>query len=202
MNIALHGCHQNLAGSCCSTLFFCLDMRLKDRNCRFHRASCLDNLRQEHFAFSKKFAYQVHAVHQRTLNYVYCMRIFGKCFVNILLQEIGDSLAQRILQTFFHTLLSPFRSSRFLGSNTACLSCSLGSISLSFYLCRKLDKFISCTFSPIQHHILDELKLFFRNFIVIHSGFGIYNTKVHTYLLGMMQENTMDSLTDISIATE
>ena len=58
------------------------------------------------------------------------MRIFGKCFVNILLQEIGDSLAQRILQTFFYTLLSPFRSSRFLGSNTACLSCSLGSISL------------------------------------------------------------------------
>ena len=71
------------------------------------------------------------------------MRIFGKCFVNILLQEIGDSLAQRILQTFFHTLLSPFRSSRFLGSNTTCLSCSLGSISLGFYLCRKLDEFIT-----------------------------------------------------------
>ena len=202
VDIALHRSHQYLASRGAATLFLCLDMRLEDRNRRFHRTCGLHNLRQEHLAPAEEFANKVHTVHQRTLNNVHRMRILQQSLVNIRLQELGDALLQRILQTLLNRLFSPFRSRRLLHRSTASLGSCLGCICLRLDFGCQLDKIIGSTLSAVQHHVLDEFKLFFRYLVVIHSRFGIYDTEVHTNFLGVMQEDAMDGFTDISVASE
>ena len=202
VDIALHRCHQYLASRGAATQFLCLDMRLEDRNRRFHRTCGLHNLRQEHLTPAEELAHQVHSVHQRTLNNVHGMRIFQKSLVDIRLQELGNALLQRILQPLLNRLFSPFRSRRLLHRSATSLGSCLGCICLRLNFGCQLDKVIGSTLSAVQYHVLDEFKLFFRYLVVIHSRFGIYDTEVHAHILGVMQEDTMDGFTDISITTE
>ena len=202
MHISLHGRHQNLSGRSTSTLLLCFDMRLEDGNGSLHGSCRLHHLRQEHFALSEEFTYQVHTIHQRSFDDVHGMRILLQCLIYIRLQELGNTLLQGILQSFLHSLLTPLWSSRLRSRRTACLGCSLCRISLRLDFGSQFDEIIGSTLSSVQYHILDKFELFFRYFIIIHSCLGIYDTKVHTHLLGMMQEYTMNRFADIRIATE
>ena len=202
MHIALHGSHHHLTRLGRAARILRLNMRLEDRNSRFHRACGLDHLWQKHLSFAKESAHFVHTIHQRTLNHIHGMRIFGESLINILLQKLRDTLAQGIFQSVLHRFLAPFRSSRFRHGCTTSFGSSLGSIHLFLDLIGQIYQFVGSTLSAVEHHILDEFTLFFRQFRVILSGFGIYDTEVHTHQLGMMKENSMDSLADISIATE
>ena len=202
MHISFHGRHQNLSGRSTSTLLLRLDMRLENGNGSLHCSCRLHHLRQEHLALSEEFTHQIHTIHQRTLDDVHGMRILLQSLVYIRLQELGDTLLQGILQSFLHFLLTPLWCSWLRSWRTARFGSSLGSICLRLDFGCQFDEIIGSPLSSVQHHILDEFELFFRNFIIIHSCLGIYDTKVHTHLLGMVQEYTMNCFTDIRITTE
>ena len=202
MHISLYGRHQNLSGRSTSTLLLCFDMRLEDGNGSLHGSCRLHHLRQEHLALTEELTHQVHTIHQRSLDDVHGMRILLQCLVYIRLQELSDTLLQGILQSFLHLLLTPLWSSRLRSRRTARFGSSLCRISLRLDFGSQFDEIIGSTLSSVQYHILDEFELFFRYFIIIHSCLGIYDTKVHTHLLGMMQEYTMNRFADIRIAAE
>ena len=56
--------------------------------------------------------------------------------------------------------------------------------------------------ATIQDDIFDNLQLCLRYIGVCHFGRGIYDSEVHAFLNGMIEEYSMHRLTDIVVASE
>ena len=107
MYVAFHRSHDHSACFGAAFLFSGLDERLQDGYCLLHGAGGLHYLRQEHLALAEELSHLVHAVHERSFDYVYGPGILGKGFAEVFFEVLRQTFAQRVAQTGVQRLLAP-----------------------------------------------------------------------------------------------
>src|SRR4029077_19883930 len=112
MHVALDGRHNDFASRLAWTTsrgFFGLQEGHQVGDGFFHDAGALEYLRQEHFAGTEEIAHHVHAVHERTLDELQGSLKLVSRFFNVSVNEVNNTVDQRVLQAFCHGCLTPGR---------------------------------------------------------------------------------------------
>ena len=74
-------------------------MGLQYGHCLLHRAGSLHHLGQKHLATAEKLSHGVHAVHQRTLDDVHRLGIYGESLGEVFLKMFAYTLDEGVLQS-------------------------------------------------------------------------------------------------------
>ena len=194
VDIALHGRHDDLAGSGlvgeARGLLLGLQKGLQVSNGLLHHARGLDDLRQEHLAGAEEIADDVHAGHQRTLDDMQRLRGSLPRLLRVGLDEIRDAMHERVLETLRDIALAP-REIHFL---------ALGAIALEAL--RGFEQTVRSIRAAIEDHILAKLAQLRLDIVIDRELSRIDDGHVHAGLDGVVQEHRVHGLAHSLVATE
>ena len=97
MHVALDRGHDDPALRLGASGFFRFHKRHQVRDCLFHHTRTFDDLRQKHFARSKKIADYTHPRHQRPFDYIERPLAIFPCLFGIDVDVINDAFDQGML---------------------------------------------------------------------------------------------------------
>mmetsp|Transcript_17649 Transcript_17649/g.35511 ORF Transcript_17649/g.35511 Transcript_17649/m.35511 type:complete len:622 (+) Transcript_17649:965-2830(+) len=169
-------------------------------HCLLHHTGRLDHLRQEHLAGAEKVADHVHARHEWSLNHLKIGLEHVTRLLSVLLDELSDALHKSVGEALIDRLAAPLERVLFLGGAASCLS----SIPALFLLLSKLEKALDMLTVGrlVKDHLLDVAAHGLGNVLVDGHGASVDNAHGHADVDGVVEEDGMDSLTQVGEATE
>ena len=166
-----------------------LHERLQVRDRRLHRPCALDHLRQEHLSRAEQLADDLHAVHQRPFDDVERPRILPARFLDVGIDEVGDSVDERVRQPLLHRRLPP-----------AEILFPLRAVALDGR--RELDQPLGGIGPPVEDHVFDVLEQILRNVLVDDQLSGVDDAHVEAGLDGVIQKGRVHRFADDVVAAE
>ena len=156
----------------------------------FHNPCTLHNLGKEHFSGAEQIAHVVHAIHQRSFNYMQGLFVFLECFFGVFVDEFGNPFDQTMTQALFNTIQSP----------------SLSFLHFLFFFAFELIGQCHQSFggivSAIHQNILNVFEKFFWNLIINFNHSGIHDPHIETGFDGVIQEGRVHGLSHSVVAAE
>ncbi|MPL88384.1 hypothetical protein SDC9_34404 [bioreactor metagenome] len=199
VHIALHRRHQHLAcglaaGATLRGLFL-FHVGQQHRHRLLHHTGRFHHLRQEHLARAEKVADDVHARHQRPLDYI--KRAGGGLtgLLGVGLDEFGDAVHQCMFEPLRHRPLAPGEVARLLLLRARALE-ALGDGQ------KPLGRGAAGLRGAVQHHVLAGLAQLGVDLVIDRKLAGVDDAHVHAGLNRVIEEHRVHRLAHRLVAAE